>query len=68
MLLQKTRKKKTDGEKKIDYLEPGKPLTSEEFISLVREADASGYISSEEFKKNAWPFFIPNKGIKLRIE
>jgi Ca2+-binding EF-hand superfamily protein len=51
MLLQKQKKTNKSGKEAKDYSGPGKPMTNEEFRDLVQEADASGYISSEEFKK-----------------
>ena len=48
---QKVPKAKSDRQRKENYLQSGDLLTKEEFISMVNEADASGYISSEEFKK-----------------
>ncbi|MBS1556686.1 MAG: hypothetical protein JSU09_17340 [Bacteroidetes bacterium] len=36
---------------KLTYTQRGKPLTGEEFDNLVRDADESGYLTPEEFKK-----------------
>jgi hypothetical protein len=33
------------------YTKPGKPLSSEEFVAMVKEADESGYMTPDEFKK-----------------
>jgi Ca2+-binding EF-hand superfamily protein len=47
-------KQKSDTQKhtpKLTYTQRGKPLTEEEFDNLVREADESGYLTPEEFKK-----------------
>ena len=33
------------------YTQVGKPLSTEEFSAMVKEADESGYMTPEEFKK-----------------
>jgi hypothetical protein len=33
------------------YTQPGKPLSTEEFGIMVKEADESGYMTPDEFKK-----------------
>ena len=33
------------------YTKLGKPLSTEEFSTMVKEADGSGYMTPEEFKK-----------------
>ena len=33
------------------YTQPGKPLSAEEFSAMVKEAEESGYMTTDEFKK-----------------
>jgi hypothetical protein len=47
-----TKKSKTKEIKKsTSYIQPGVELDSHAFDSIVREAESSGYMTSEEFKK-----------------
>ncbi len=50
MVLTKKSKKK-EIKKSTSYTQPGAELDSHTFDSIVREAESSGYMSSEEFKK-----------------
>ncbi len=43
--------KKTKITRLKDYTQPGKAMSDQEFISMVRESDESGYMTPEEFKK-----------------
>jgi len=45
------RSKKKEFKKSTSYIQPGAELDSQTFDSIVKEAESSGYMTSEEFKK-----------------
>lgn len=50
MLLEKEKEPKK-AKQKDNYSKIGQPLTTEEFVAMVKDADESGYLSIDEFKK-----------------
>ena len=64
MVLTKKSKKK-EIKKSTSYIQPGAERDSHTFDSIVSEAESSGYMTSEEFKKKARTSCIPSKDFEL---